>query len=136
VRVLVRVGVARGCGRRGRHNYPTNLPLIKLISINRLIRNQEEPRNTSNHCKRALPIYVEVYCILVFWIISPCFRSLRATLIPVCQSWSTAIYRCQWNASSRYVVLVVCINIHTILSITNSLYTKYIHIYIYMTQEP
>ena len=51
MRVLVRVGMARGCGRRERHNYTTNLSLIKLISTNKLIRNQEEPKNTPNHCK-------------------------------------------------------------------------------------
>jgi hypothetical protein len=47
------MGVGRGCGRSDRHNYPTNLPLIKIITTNKLLRNQEEPISTPNHCKRA-----------------------------------------------------------------------------------
>jgi hypothetical protein len=58
VRVPERMGVGRGCGRRDRHNYPTNLPLIKLITTNKLLRNQEELRSTSNQCKRALKLYI------------------------------------------------------------------------------
>jgi hypothetical protein len=50
-----------GCGGGGRRNYHTNLPLIKLISANSLLRNLEEPRSTPNHCKRALKYYLLYY---------------------------------------------------------------------------
>ena len=42
----------RGCVG-GVRNYYSNLPLFKLIRVNNLIRNQEVPRGTPNHSKRA-----------------------------------------------------------------------------------
>ena len=42
----------------GVRNYYSNLPLFKLIRVNNLIRNQEVPRGTPNHSKRALRIII------------------------------------------------------------------------------